>query len=82
LYRDDGTSPVVASTTGGGSITLYADKVYTVAVGSAVLPSDIVAIAAAVLAAADVAPIHSDIRKVNNYTVTGDGTVGDPWGPV
>lgn len=28
LYRSDGTSPVVNSTTGGGSIVLYADKVY------------------------------------------------------
>lgn len=31
LYRDDGEAPVVSSTTGGGSITLYAGKVYTVA---------------------------------------------------
>jgi hypothetical protein len=29
LYRDDGLAPVVALTTGGGSITLYAGKVYT-----------------------------------------------------
>jgi hypothetical protein len=29
LYRDDGAAPVVSSTTGGGSITLYAGKVYT-----------------------------------------------------
>jgi len=28
LYRDDGNAPVVNSTTGGGSITLYAGKVY------------------------------------------------------
>lgn len=28
LYRDDGEAPVVNSTTGGGSITLYAGKVY------------------------------------------------------
>jgi hypothetical protein len=40
LYRDDGLAPVVSSTTGGGSITLYAGKVYTVAVGSAVTPQD------------------------------------------
>lgn len=30
LYRDDGSSPVVTATTGGGSIILYADKVYVV----------------------------------------------------
>jgi hypothetical protein len=40
LYRDDGTSPVVATTTGGGSIVLFAGKVYTVAVGSGVTPQD------------------------------------------
>ena len=33
LYRDDGATPLVASTTGGGSITLYAGKVYTVETG-------------------------------------------------
>ena len=26
--------------------------------------------------------IQADIRKVNNYTVTGAGTGGTPWGPV
>lgn len=26
-------------------------------------------------------PIPVDIAKVNNYTVQGSGTVGDPWGP-
>jgi hypothetical protein len=41
LYRDDGTSPVVASTTGGGSITLYADKVYVITTGgSALTPTE------------------------------------------
>lgn len=40
LYRDDGASPVVATTTGGGSIVLFAGKVYTVNVGSGVTPQD------------------------------------------
>lgn len=41
LYRDDGAVPVVSSTTGGGSITLYAGKVYVVATGgSALTPSE------------------------------------------
>lgn len=39
-------------------------------------------IAAAILAAAQVTPIHSDIKKVNNITVTGQGTANSPWGPV
>ena len=38
--------------------------------------------AAAVLAAAQVTPIHSDIKKVNAVTVDGTGTTLDPWGPV
>lgn len=41
LYRDDDASPLVSSTTGGGSITLYAGKVYTVSVGgSALTPTE------------------------------------------
>jgi len=39
-------------------------------------------IAAAILAAAQATPIHSDIKKVNSVTVDGSGTSGDPWGPV
>lgn len=38
-------------------------------------------IAAAVLAAAQVTPIHADVRKVNSYTVTGEGTEANPWNP-
>ena len=34
LYRDDGAVPVVGSTSGGGSITLYADKVYVAETGT------------------------------------------------
>jgi hypothetical protein len=37
--------------------------------------------ATAVLTAAQGAPIYADIRKVNDYTVDGTGTEGDPWGP-
>lgn len=37
--------------------------------------------AAAVLAAAQAAPIHADIRRVNSYAVAGEGTPADPWGP-
>ena len=43
---------------------------------------DYSALAAAVLAAAQTTPIHSDVRKVNSYTVTGDGQSGTEWGPV
>lgn len=92
LYRDDGAVPVVSSTTGGGSITLYAGKVYTVSVGaSALTPAesaklmslpDSTTTATAVLSAAATTPIQADIRKVNNYTVDGEGSESNPWGPV
>jgi len=38
-------------------------------------------IAAAILAAAQVTPIHADIQKVNNVDVTGTGQSGNEWGP-
>lgn len=38
-------------------------------------------LAAAVMAAAEAAPIHADVRKVNAYAVTGDGQTGSEWGP-
>lgn len=44
LYRDDGTSPLVASTTGGGSITMYADKVYIAETGVSGLTTEELAI--------------------------------------
>lgn len=91
LYRDDGAAPVVSSTTGGGSITLYAGKVYTVSVGaSALTPAesaklmslpDSTTTAAAVLSAAVTTPIQADVRKVNDYEISGAGTETDPWGP-
>lgn len=50
LYRDDNASPLVSSTTGGGSITLYAGKVYTsvVSTASPVITGDISQVPAAV----------------------------------
>jgi hypothetical protein len=38
-------------------------------------------IAAAVLAAAQVSPIFSDVRKVVGVTLTGSGVQGNPWRP-
>jgi hypothetical protein len=48
-------------------------------VDSTVLTVD--AIAAGILAAALTTPIHSDIRRVNGYEVTGNGQPGTEWGP-
>jgi len=38
-------------------------------------------IAAAVLAAAQTTPIHSNIKQVNNVPITGNGQPATPWGP-
>jgi hypothetical protein len=41
IYRDDGQSPLVTTTTGGGSITLYAGKVYNIVTAqSGLTPSE------------------------------------------
>lgn len=39
-------------------------------------------LANAVIDAATNTPIHADVRKVNSYTVQGDGQSGSEWGPV
>jgi hypothetical protein len=41
----------------------------------------IAGVPADVLAAAQTTPIHSDVRKVNSYTVDGNGQTGTEWGP-
>lgn len=38
-------------------------------------------IAAAILAAAQITPIYSDLRRIKGQVVSGSGTPGDPWGP-
>jgi hypothetical protein len=43
---------------------------------------DYEALAAAILAAAQVTPIHSEVKKVATYTIGGSGTELDPWGPI
>ena len=50
LYRDDNATPLVSSTSGGGSITLFAGKVYTsvVSTASPVITGDISQVPAAV----------------------------------
>lgn len=36
-------------------------------------------IAAAILAAAQITPIHADVQKMNGAEVIGDGSVAEPW---
>lgn len=76
LYRDDGASPLVSSTSGGGSIVMYAGKVNTAAIPTS---SDN---ASATVAALNQTAIPVNITKVNNYQITGQGTESSPWGPV
>jgi len=39
-------------------------------------------IVAGIMAQAQVTPIHSNIKQVNDITVKGVGTSGDPWNPI
>jgi hypothetical protein len=83
LFVEGGGQPVV-NTLGSYNVSVQ----YTVPVqaqaydsggGSVYTPAQI---ATAVLEAAAVAPIQSDIAKVNGVDVDGTGTSIDPWGPV
>jgi hypothetical protein len=76
-----GTAISLIDTT-GGTIFLAPMHVVPYATGSGVTAQDKLDIAAATLTAAQTAPIQADIRKVNGYTVDGQGTDSDPWGPV
>lgn len=90
LYRDDGTTIIAPTSysihndysgvpdvveTGVSGLT-GAESAQLMGLPSAS------ATASATLAAAQVTPIHSDIRKVNSYTVDGTGQSGNEWGPV
>lgn len=64
----------------GGSLEPYAiGSMSGSTVDSTTLTAD--AIAARVLSAAAAAPIAADVRRVNTYTVAGDGQSGSEWGP-
>lgn len=84
LYRDDGTSPLVASTTGGGSITMFAGKVYTsvVSTASPVITGDISTVLAAVGTPMQAgALVNADVKRVNGVVIQGAGVAGDSVRP-
>jgi len=92
IFRKDGARPALDPTTGGNGIEInWRVPVSVVSSGgSALTPSESAhllalpsaeATATATLSAATTTPIHADIRKVNNITIDGAGTTGDPWGP-
>jgi len=67
-----------------GSCTASAVRYATGALSGSISPFTDLSpenLAAAVIAAAQSAPIHADIRKVNDYAVSGDGQSGTEWGP-
>jgi hypothetical protein len=73
IYRSDGSSIFAV---GNGPIQSDPGKAYIA--GADDIPG---AVAAEVLAAAQAAPIHADLRMVNGQIIDGSGTEADPWGP-
>lgn len=81
-YQDDGTMGKALSTASSGGVDLgaLAAAVWTYATRN--MPAaERDAAAAAVIAAAQITPIHANIKEVNDTTIDGAGTAGDPWGP-
>ncbi len=69
------TAQVVGVLVAGGSLT-DSEKLDLIISMLAAQPAEI---AAAILAAAQVTPIHADMRKTNNQTIIGDGTEGNKF---
>ena len=83
LFVDGGGVPVV-STLG----TFQVNVNYTVPVQAQGISTSgstgptAAEIATAILAAAQITPIHADARSIKGQAIGGNGTEGDPWGPV
>ena len=78
LTGGPGGDPIAYSA--GVQTLLIQSAASTVVTASAAVPTA-PQIAAAVLSAAQTAPIHADARRVNGYGLRGSGVVGDEWGP-
>lgn len=76
-FSRSGTAAGVASSSAGSSGVGRISA--ALSIGSRPTADDIVS---ALYAAALVNPLPSNVKEVNDYAVTGDGTTGDPWGPV
>ena len=85
-YPTSGTAGNALSTASSGGVDLgamasavwaYTSRTLT----SAGTPPTPEQVAAAVLAAAQAAPIHADARAIKGQTIGGSGTEADPWGP-
>lgn len=83
-YNESGTMGAKLNTASSGGVDLnaLAQAVWEYATRNlSTSPPTAEQVATAILDAAQAAPIHSDIRKVNAVTVTGGGTLGNEWGP-
>ena len=79
-YTESGTAGKALSTASSGGVdpSLLAAAVWNYATRS--MPAaERDAFAAAMLAAAQVTPIHSNVQSINDAEVIGDGTEGDDW---
>jgi len=74
-YQGDGTAGKALSTAGSGGVDYDA-------LWASMPAATREAIAAAILAAAEVDPIHANVKQVNDIEVTGTGTELDPWNPL
>lgn len=83
LFVDGGGVPVVATASVHQVNVNYTVPVQAQGIATSGSTGPTAAeIATAILAAAQITPIHADIQKVNSVEVKGTGTTGDPWNPV
>jgi anthranilate phosphoribosyltransferase len=81
-YQDDGTMGKALSTASSGGVDINALAAAVWAYATRDMPAtERDAVAAAVIAAAQATPIDANIKEVNDTTIDGAGTAGDPWGP-
>lgn len=73
-----GGAVIIDATCTGGDVAVSGAGSYTN--NSAIAVDD--AGLAVTLEAAQATPIHADARAIKGQTIGGNGTEGDPWGPV
>jgi len=81
-YTNAGTAGLALSTASSGGVapSILAAAVWAYATRSMTV-AEREAAAAEILAAAQITPIHSNIKQVNSVTVSGTGVTGNEWGP-
>jgi hypothetical protein len=69
------------SNTGSPQVLIQSSAAATVVSSSGATAPTAAQVAAEVLAAAQITPIHADMRRVKGQTIDGSGSEADPWGP-